>query len=260
LLTNFEFNSKFVANSVGVGVGTRERRLRDVAEREQLFLDSARDLIRQDGLLNLQMARIAERCDYAVGTLYQHFASKEDLLVALSTDNLQHRVDLFRRVCDWKAGSRDRMMGIAVADMMFVRLYPEHFRLAQLAFTEVVWGAASSERRRLALDAGEPLGQVCDGIISEAVHCGDLKLRGLKPQELGLGPWALTIGTHSIIHIDGVLEPGQVSDPYRLMMKHLHYLLNGFDWQPLFDPSDDVALDQMIKRICSEVFNDIVCR
>jgi AcrR family transcriptional regulator len=241
-------------------LGTRERRQRDVAEREQLFLDAARDLIRQDGLLNLQMARIAEKCDYAVGTLYQHFGSKDDLLVALAADNSQHRVDLFRRAGEWKAGSRDRMMGIAVADMMFVRLYPEHFRLAQLAFTEVVWGAASPQRRRLALDAGEPLGSICDSIIGDAVRCGDLRLKGFKLQELGFGPWALTIGTHSIIHIDGVLERNNVGDPYRLMMRHLHCLLNGFDWQPLFDAFDDAALDQMIKRICSEVFNDIACR
>ncbi len=69
------------------GLGTRERRQREVAEHEQLFLTAARELIRQDGLLNLQMARVAEKCDYAVGTLYQHFGSKEDLLVALATDN-----------------------------------------------------------------------------------------------------------------------------------------------------------------------------
>jgi len=241
-------------------LGTKERRVREVAEREHLFLDAARDLIRQDGLLNLQMARIAEKCDYAVGTLYQHFGSKEDLLVALAADNSQHRVDLFRRVGEWKAGSRDRMMGIAVADMMFVRLYPEHFRLAQLAFTEVVWGAASAERRRMALEAGEPLGRICDGIVEDAVRCGDLKLKGMKPQEVGLGPWALTIGTHTIIHVEGVLEQGEIGDPYRLMMRHLHCLLNGFDWQPLFDPSDEAALDQMIKGICSEVFNDIACQ
>ena len=66
-------------------MGTRERRQREVAEREDLFLDVALELIRQDGLLNLQMARIAEKSEYAVGTLYLHFASKEDLLVALAT-------------------------------------------------------------------------------------------------------------------------------------------------------------------------------
>jgi AcrR family transcriptional regulator len=238
-------------------LGTRERRLREVEKREQLFLDAAHDLIRQDGLLNLQMARIAEKCDYAVGTLYQHFGSKEDLLVALAADNVQHRVALFRRVGEWKAGSRIRILGISVADLMFVRLYPEHFRLAQLAFTEVVWCAASVERRRMALEAGEPLGRICHGIIEDAVRCGDLKLKGLKAREVGLGPWALTNGTHTIVHVEGILEQDDFGDPYRLMMRHLHYLLNGLDWQPLFDPSDEAALDRMIKGICSEVFDDI---
>jgi AcrR family transcriptional regulator len=238
-------------------LGTRERRLRDIAEREQRFLDAARVLIRQDGLLNLQMARVAERCDYAVGTLYQHFSSKEDLLIALSTDNVQHRVDLFRRAAEWPAGSRDRMVGIAVADMMFVKVYPEHFRLTQLAFTEVVWGAASPERRQLALEASEPLGDICKSVVDEAVRCGDLDPKGLKPTELALGPWSLTTGMHTIVHLEGLLEREDVHEPYRLLMRHLHLLLNGLGWQPLFDPADAAALDRSIEKICNEVFHDI---
>src|SRR3546814_1451278 len=87
-------------------MGTRERRQREVAEREQRFLDAARELIQQDGLLNLQMSRIAEKCDYAVGTLYQHFVSKEDLLVALASEEAQERVDMFVRVHRWAASTR----------------------------------------------------------------------------------------------------------------------------------------------------------
>ena len=233
----------------------RQRRLREVANRECLFLDAARELICQDGLLNLQMARVAEKCDYAVGTLYQHFASKEDLLVALSTANMQHRVDLFRRVAAWKAGPRDRMFGFAVADMMFVRRHPEHFRLAQLASTEVVWNAASPQRRQTSLAASRPLGRIVESVVEEAVRCGDLKLRGLKPNELCLGAWALTLGTHDIAHIEGLLEQNNVRDPYRLMLRHLQHLLNGLEWKPRFDPSNTAALDRKVKRLCREVFD-----
>lgn len=97
-------------------MGTRERKQREVAEREQLFLDTARDLVREDGLLNLVMARIARECDYAVGTLYQHFASKEDLLIALSAVNERHRHELFQRVLEWQAPTtRDRSCQLRVA-------------------------------------------------------------------------------------------------------------------------------------------------
>ena len=46
--------------------------------------------------------------------------------------------------------------------------------------------------------------------------------------------------------------------PYRLLFQHLHYLLNGYGWQPLFDPADDDALDQDIERLCRDVF-DVPC-
>ncbi|MBL6750171.1 MAG: helix-turn-helix transcriptional regulator [Nevskia sp.] len=230
-----------------------------MAGREQLFLDAARELVREEGVLNVQMARIAEKCDYAVGTLYQHFTSKEDLLIALATCNIQQRVEMFRRVAEWKAPTRDRMAGIAVADLVFVRRYPEHFRLAQFAFTDVVWHAASAQRRQVALAAGKPLGAICASIVNEAVECGDVQLKGLNPSELTLGPWALTLGVHTVVHLDGLLEQHEVREPYRLLLRHIHNLLNGLDWKPLFDPSDIAELERRMGQLCREVFNDQPC-
>ncbi len=240
-------------------MGTRERRQREVAEREQRFLETARELIRQDGLLNLQVSRLAEKCEYAVGTLYQHFASKEDLLVALASENVQRRVDMFDRVSRWRAGTRDRMFGIAVADMWLMRRFPEHFRLEQFAFTEVIWGAASPERRQRALDAGEPIGRIVETIVSEAQRVGDLDLKGLQPFELSLAPWALSEGTHMIAHTEGLTEKYNVHDPYRLMLRHQQHLLNGLGWKPLCDASDEAALDAKIEKLCNEVFHDLPC-
>lgn len=240
-------------------MGTRERRQRDVATREQRFLATARELIRQDGLLNLQMSRLAEKCEYAVGTLYQHFASKEDLLVALTIENVQYRVELFERVANWRARTRDRMFGIAVADMILVRRYPEHFRLDQYAFTEVVWGAASPERRRQALEAGEPIGRIVESIVTEAERVGDLEPKGLRSFELCLAPWTLCEGTHAIAHAEGLVEKYGLGDPYRLMLRHQQSLLNGLGWKPLFDPADEAALDAKIEQLCDEVFHDLSC-
>lgn len=240
-------------------MGTKERRQKEFADREQLFLDAARELIQRDGLLNLAMAKIAASCDYSVGTLYQHFASKEDLLIALATINEQHRLALFRRVIEWKAPTRDRIFGLPVADVQFVRLYPEHFRLAQYTYTEVVWGATSQVRRQQALAASRPIGELVAALVTEAEQCGDLDLNGLKPNELAMAPWTLTLGTHNLVHAEGVLEQYNMRDPYRLMLRHVNSTLNGLGWKPYFDPSDDAALDKKIKQLCDEVFHDLDC-
>lgn len=238
-------------------MGTKERRQRQVADREQQLLAGARELIREDGLLSLQMSKLAERCEYAVGTLYQHFESKEDLLVALTTQSVCEHASLFRRVAEWKAGTRERMFAIGVADMIFVRRNPEHFRLAQYALCEVVWKAASAQRREALLAANKPVAATVAGIVDEAVAAGDLDLKGQSPQELTSGLWALSFGFHNLTHAEGVLEDFTVREPYRLMCRHIQHLLNGCGWKPLADPADMRALDRLIRRISDEVFGDL---
>ncbi len=237
-------------------MATLDRKQREFACREDLFLDRAQALIQRDGLLNLQMSKIAEDCEYAIGTLYRHFASKEDLLVALATRNCVDRVGLFERAARWNGPTRERIVALALADLIMLREQPEHFRLAQFVWTDVVWGAASEPSRRRALEACEPLATLIDGIAAEARRNGDLPAGFALPDErLTIGPWILCLGMHTLAQQQGLLDPVGIGDPYRLLFQHLHYLLNGYGWQPLFDPGDDAALDRSIERLCRDVFD-----
>ena len=230
------------------------RRQREIALREQAFLDQAQALIQRDGLLTLQMARIAEESGYAIGTLYKHFASKEDLLVALATRNCLGRVELFERAVHWHGPTREKMLAIVLADMLVIREQPEHFRLDQFVWTDVVWGAASCESRRRALAASAPLGELIDSVASEARARGDLPDSGLHVNALTLGPWMMTLGMHTLAQQQGLLDVALIGDPYRLLIRQLQYLLNGYGWQPLFDADDDAALDALIERVSRDVF------
>ena len=225
-------------------MGTRERRQREIVEREQLFLETARELIRQDGLLNLQMARLAEKCDYAVGTLYQHFASKEDLLVALATENVQHRVEMFERVAHWKASTRDRMFGIAVADMLLMRQLSGAFppRPVRLYRGGLGRGLARAPPHGTRWQANR---LAASSKASSAKPTTPRRSRPEGPQALRAFPGALgLVRRHAqIAHAEGLTEKYDVRDAYRLMLRHQQSLLNGLGWKPLFDASDEAALD-----------------
>lgn len=238
-------------------MGTRERRQRAVAEREDLFLDAALELIRQDGLLALQMARIAEKSEYAVGTLYLHFASKEDLLLALVTRVFRDYIGLVSRAGAWKAASRDRMFAVGVADLVFVRRYPDYFRIAQYSLCEVAWKAASAKRRQAFLEANDPLVEIVSGIVEDARRDGDLARGGQTAQEMAIGVWALCGGYHLLSHAEGILEDFSVPDPYPLMCRHLQGLLDGYRWKPMSKPEDPLALDALVERVRREVFQEV---
>ena len=231
------------------------RRQREIAARERILLDTAQTQIQRDGLLSLQMARVAEECGYAIGTLYKHFASKEDLLVALATRNSLDRVELFERAATWNGPTRDRMLAVALADMLIIREQPEHFRLAQFVWTDVVWGAASDESRRRALEACAPLGTLVDGIVAEARARGELPASALAVGAVTMGPWMMTVGMHALVQQQGLVDTDVTGDPYRLLIRQLQYLFNGYGWQPLFDAEDDDALDALIARVSRDVFD-----
>lgn len=238
-------------------MGTRERKQREFADREQLFLQAAREQICADGLLSLQMAKVARACDYATGTLYQHFASKEDLLVALSAEMSETRVNFFERVANWDAPSRDRMFAIAVGDTLFAHRYPEHFRLSQFVFTEVIWQAASPQRRRHTLEVCRPMGMIVHDIISDAIVNSDLDARGRSPMEMALGQWTMTLGTHCLVHAEGVLDLYDLKDPYRLMLTQIQALLNGLQWRTLLDPFDERVVNEKLDEVCTALFADV---
>lgn len=238
-------------------MGTKERRQRQFDEREAWFLEVAGRLIEEGGLLPLQMNRIAEAAEYAVGTLYQHFASKEDLLLALTTVGMREHVEMFQRVHAWDASSRDRMTAIGVADMIFVRRNPQYFRIAQYVFCEVVWASASAQRRRAFIEANQPIFDIVTSIVQDGVEAGDLDLRDLTHSEFTSGLWALAVGTHNLVHAEGVLADFNVAQPYALMCRHMQAMLDGYGWRPLSSAvADPATLDRLIERITREVFHD----
>ncbi len=230
-------------------MGTSERKQREREERETLFLDRAAELIENEGLVHLQMARLAEACDYSTGTLYQHFASKEDLLAALAHRHARTHLELFERVGRWQAPSRERIFALCVADQTFAQQHPAQFRLAQYVFTEAVWDNIPVPRREQILACSEPVSTIVGNIVTQARTDGDLPESDLNPLEVALGPWCLTQGMHTLAHTQGLLEAVQISNNQRLLYRHIQTLLNGMNWQPLMNPADDATVDALVARI-----------
>ncbi|EDY87006.1 AcrR transcription regulator family protein [gamma proteobacterium HTCC5015] len=258
-LTSNHFTSVTAHKSVSI----QERKQRQFAEREQQFLDAAKHEICQRGILAVQMARIARQCDYSTGTLYQHFASKEDLFVALNAEMAAQRTALFERVRQWRAPTRDRMFALTLADTLFAQRQPEHFRLSQYVTTEVIWQAASPERRQQCLEAHRPLGEVVEQVVREAIDKGDLpNPQQLAPLELAIGQWAMGVGMHTLVHAEGLLQYYDLNQPYELLLQHVQRHLNALNWQPLFDENKNTTqnaerLNHYVAGICNTLFTDL---
>lgn len=238
-------------------MGTKRRRLRELAAREQLFIDTALAHIQSEGLLALKMAKVARDCDYATGTLYQHFASKEDLLLAIFASENEKNLEIMRRASAWEAPSRKKMLALIVGDILFSANHPDHQSLGRYIFTDAVWEAASPERRQQVLDAYMPHHEEATSITEEAIAAGDVDPRNQSAAELTLGIWALCMGGHTLVAAEDVFTTLQLVRPYRWLLRNIQLYLNGLNWQPLLDPFDEETLTQDVEHIVETLYHDL---
>lgn len=148
--------------STVTGLATRER-----------LLAAARELIEDGGYGSASVAAIAERAGVAAGTLYRHFASKEDLFV-----------DVFRSVC---AGEERAMLAAAnetpgsAVDRLeavlttFARRALRNRRLAWALLAEPVDPLVDAER----IAYRERYASLVAGELRAAIDAGEIPPQGL---------------------------------------------------------------------------------
>lgn len=64
-------------------MGQRERREREKQELKVKILNAARELFAEDGYKNVTMRKIADKIEYSLPTIYEHFKNKAEILLAI---------------------------------------------------------------------------------------------------------------------------------------------------------------------------------
>jgi len=81
-------------------MGVAERKSRQKESTRQEILDAARDLFVNEGYDNVSMRKVAEKIEYAPGTLYLYFKDKAEILdtiCAQTFEKLRARMDAIQR-------------------------------------------------------------------------------------------------------------------------------------------------------------------
>lgn len=216
-------------------------------QREREILDYAIALIIRDGPAGMTMERLAAQVPFSKGTLYNHFRSREDVMVAVACRAAQESLDLFTRASVWRGPSRERFQAIAVAAEL-ERLC-ESIDGPMLLSEEVMAGASPEMRERFGRLQNAIIG-VFQGIVRDAISSGDLPMQE-HPDELAFAAWSLFVGVEEL-HERKMIYPDltdrQVGEVRRRMLRRL---LDGYLWKPL---SDDYDYEASRMRILREMF------
>jgi len=87
----------------------RSLREKQRQEREDLILQVAEEVLLEKGYYETSMEEIANRVGIAKGTLYLHFAKKEDLIYALIEREFQTILQMVENVVNTKGPAQDKL-------------------------------------------------------------------------------------------------------------------------------------------------------
>lgn len=69
------------------------RRERERQRHRQEILEAARAIVADRGLEHVTVEQVARQAEFAVGSIYRHFASKEELILAVLGDFAEHMIE-----------------------------------------------------------------------------------------------------------------------------------------------------------------------
>ncbi len=230
-------------------MATTDRKQRAFEARQRLVVETADGLLREHGYLGLNLDLLADEVEYSKATLYKHFSSKEDLILAVAIEHSEHRRRLFQLAANAEGHSREKMFAFGIADRLLSDSLPHAFSLSQLVSTESIWGKCSAERQNAYESSLATCFSLAIAVASEAKNAGDLPCDA-NPAEIVWGLVSLSKGAHLLVENSNFAEMG---NPMNSLFNHYHALLDGIGWTPL---SGDFDYDDSEHRLRASLLLD----
>lgn len=225
---------------------------REMQERREALLETARSLLLKRGYHGLTMARIASALDCAKATVYQYFPCKEEIIIALAHRSTRLQGELVERAARFSGRTRERMLAVGEATELFARLYPEDTRIFQLMSAEAITQKASQESLWRMKNTANHTVSVMNGIVRDAIAQGDVTFEdGKSIQEFTFQVWLL--GESSKVAPWSWMPPAElgVEDPFAAMFRNGQVIGDAYGWRPL---STEWDYGETLHRVRREIF------
>ena len=224
----------------------------EFAQREKELIEIARSMVENECLTTLTIDKLVAASPYSKGTIYKHFISKEDLLMAICNTCVKEIQELFSRALNFKGNSRERIMAVMVSYIIWAKLHPSQLFAVLSAHSPSVAACCSDDRNATHHEYEHNLMGLMNTEIGKAIEAGDLVLpTNMCFEQVTFAMWSASWGAMALIMSKGDSVKLQPMVLERESFTNTRLILDGFGWQPL---SNDWDYHESIKRIASELF------
>lgn len=179
-------------------------------EREALILQAAEEVLTEKGYHEMSMDEIAARVGIAKGTVYLHFASKEDLVSALFERDMQKFQELLEARIDLDSTARTRME--TILHLMFEGLLSKRIRLLYTIYNNADLRKIFIEKKGCMREMMEQLTTHITSLLEEGKASGEFDANLATSVMLSAFFCLLSPKSYERLIIDDQLPPGELAN------------------------------------------------
>lgn len=215
-----------------------KREKRDL--REKQIIEVAIRMLAETGFLDMRMADLARATGYSMGTIYSHFDSKEDLIVACAYTLCLDEQWLFDEISAQDIPDIEKIITMAQCSWLISMQHPQLIEIDNLSLMPSIWRRATQYRaerlNQLHVELADTLVAIVLNTIENGIH-GHSKLDAEERQHLAThlthGLWGLCVGMTSTAQSGyaRTLCPADRDKTYAHFTTNYTNFLKGYGWQ-----------------------------
>ncbi|MCW8932010.1 MAG: TetR/AcrR family transcriptional regulator [Gammaproteobacteria bacterium] len=211
-------------------------------EQEKLILNAAAECIESCSLIDFKMSDISKGAGISMGSVYKHIQSKEDVLIALTTQMAERIYHVFQDILNLPLTTPEKMMAIQMLSPETLYIYPFGAPLCMLVSNEAILSKASRPWIEKLMKQEHAIEKLFVAELESAFDSGELQYEQAQKkeviEELTVGHWAMGVGyleveytrkARNLVGGDHQLPfPIQIDNP---MIQAYLKLINGYSWK-----------------------------
>lgn len=224
---------------------------KNIADREQELLLISEKIMAEHGFSKLTMDKLVAACEYSKGTVYNHFNSKEDLLLALCVKGIKLCFQITKRALTFNGNSREKCLAMHFSHRIHALTYPTLFFCILIGKTPVIQEKASSERLKMMYMLESEITKLCEQLFVDALQEKFLTLDcGVSAKHLSIAISAMSFGSNALMIRTKDVKTNNCLDT-ELLLSNVNFLMDGMNWKPL---THQWNYKNTLQRISDEIF------
>jgi len=227
------------------------RELRE--QREISIVEKTIQLLSAQGFIGMRMSDVAKASGYSMGTIYSHFESKEDLLLACAYTLCMDEKSLFLEIASLSIPDVEKIITVAQCSWLISMQHPDLIEIDSLSLMPSVWRRATEYRAERLNRLHVELAQTFLGIVVKAIENdmnGYFKLDEAEREKLAHhlthGMWGLCVGLSSTAQSGyaSTLCPKSDDESYVHFTTNYINFLRGYGWK---EESPEIVFERCIE-------------